>query len=88
LLIRRKVQYCILLKVEFTGVIIKKMFMEICTLTNDACKKQLLLKKNTVVKFIHVNRLNEGSAGKKDDTETTTGGTFPTTSIIIYTIAN
>jgi hypothetical protein len=59
--------------------------MEPCTLTNSAVKKQLFLKKSIIVKFTPVtqrNRLDE----KRNDMETTTSGTLPTTSII-YTTA-
>lgn len=53
--------------------------MESFTWSTNAETKKLFLKKNIVVKFIP---LQNRSGGKRSDTETTTSGTLPTTSII------
>jgi hypothetical protein len=56
--------------------------MELHTSTTNN-RRQLFLKKKIVVKFIQVNPIaKEGSAENRNDTETTTSGTLPTTSII------
>jgi hypothetical protein len=61
--------------------------MKLQTSTNNGNTKQLFLKKNIVVKFIAVNRVvKKGLTEKRNDTETTTSGTIPTTSSIIYTL--
>lgn len=61
--------------------------MELQTSTNNGNTKQLFLKKNVIVKFITVKRVvKKGLTEKRNDTETTTSGTLPTTSSIIYTV--
>ena len=57
--------------------------MEPYTLTNNDRNRQLFLRKSIIVKFIPVKRMvKEGSEENRNDTETTTSGTLPTTSVI------
>ena len=57
--------------------------MELNTSTNNANAKQLFLKKKVVVKFISVTRIvKKGSAENRNDMQTTTTFTIPTTTII------
>jgi len=61
--------------------------MEPSTLTNSSLTKQFLLKKCIIVRFTPVtHKMRNRSNEKRNDMETTTSGTLPTTSII-YTTA-
>lgn len=57
--------------------------MKLNNSTNNANTKQLFLKKKVVVKFIPVTRIvKKGSAENRNDTQTTTTFTIPTTGVI------
>jgi len=59
--------------------------MELSTSTITCHKKQLLLKKNVIVKFMPVNGKVKNGCENRNDIETTTIPTVPTTSGV-YTI--
>lgn len=61
--------------------------MKLTALTSGLTKQPLFLKKNIVVKFIPTNSFKKGLSGNRNDTQTTTTGTIPTTGII-YTNLN
>jgi hypothetical protein len=54
--------------------------MELPTSTNNVVKKQLFLKKNVIVKFKPVNADVKIGCENRNDIETTTITTIPTTS--------